>query len=88
MIGFVPLWLVFLASGTLMALLALLWGVRSRQFDDQERARYIPLVDLTAEELAAAAPARRVANRYGLLAVLLSGALAIAAALAVVLRHS
>lgn len=88
MIGFVPLWLVFLASGTMMALLALLWGVRARQFEDQERARFIPLADLTAEELAAEVPAHRAAGRYGLLAILLGGALTIAAALVVVLRHS
>jgi cbb3-type cytochrome oxidase maturation protein len=86
--GFVPLWLFFLASGTLMALLTLIWAVRSRQFDDQHRARYIPLADLSPAELSAAPPARRLPSRVALLVVVLSGALAIVAALAVVLKHS
>jgi nitrogen fixation-related uncharacterized protein len=85
--GFVPLWLFFLATGTLMALLTLLWAVRTRQFDDQHRARYIPLHDLSPDELRAAPAASRIAGRVALLAVVLSGALAIAAALAVVLKH-
>jgi nitrogen fixation-related uncharacterized protein len=54
---FIPLWLVYLFSGTIMAVLTLLWAVRGRQFEDQDRARFIPLTNLTPAEMAA--PARR-----------------------------
>ena len=35
-----------------LAVLAVLWAISSRQFDDQERARYLPLHDLTAADYA------------------------------------
>lgn len=82
---FVPLWLFFLATGTLMALCTLLWATRTRQFDDQERARFLPLHDLDAPPLAA--PARGRAVRLGLGLILASGALVIGSTLILVLRH-
>jgi len=85
---FVPLWLVFLASGTLMALLALGWGVQTRQFEDQDRARYLPLVGLSPEELSRPAlEPRRVAERWAMGLVLFSGGLVLVSTLWVVLRH-
>lgn len=47
---FVPLWLIFLVSGTLMAVATVLWAIASRQFDDQQRARFLPLVGLAAAD--------------------------------------
>lgn len=54
---FIPLWLVYLFSGTIMAVLTLLWAVRGHQFEDQDRARFIPLANLTPAEMVA--PVRR-----------------------------
>ena len=45
---FVPVWVIFLASGTLMAVLAIVWAIRSDQFEEQDRARYLPLAGLSA----------------------------------------
>jgi cbb3-type cytochrome oxidase maturation protein len=82
---FIPLWLTFLASGTVMAVFTLMWAIRSRQFDDQDRARYIPLQGLTAAELAAPLPPRRRAGRVGIGIIVASGALAILSTLALIL---
>lgn len=84
---FVPIWLFYLGTGSLMAVVTLVWAMRTRQFEDQERARFLPLAGLSPEELAAPAPPRRRAVRLGLLGVLASGGVALAAGLAVVLRH-
>ncbi|HEX7598870.1 MAG TPA: cbb3-type cytochrome oxidase assembly protein CcoS [Polyangia bacterium] len=83
---FIPLWLIFLASGTAMAVFSLMWAIRSRQFDDQDRARYIPLQGLTLAELAAPPPPRRRAGRVGIAIIVASGGLAILSTLALVLR--
>jgi len=72
---FVPVWIVFLLSGTAMAVVVLLWAMRTRQFDEQQRARYLPLVGLTAEELAAPPPIRRGASFVALLTILAVGTL-------------
>jgi nitrogen fixation-related uncharacterized protein len=85
---FLLTWLVFLVSGVLMALGAVLWAVQSRQFEETDRARYLPLHDLSAVELAAAAPPRSRFFFYGNLAVLVSGALAIVVTLVLVLRNA
>jgi cbb3-type cytochrome oxidase maturation protein len=83
---FIPLWLVYLFTGTLMAVLTLFWAVRSRQFDDQERARYIPLAALTPAELDT--PARRAPTsaRVAIGAILAVGFSALILTLIVVLR--
>ena len=47
---FVSFWLIFLGTGLLMAALTVVWGIRNHQFDDQDRARYLPLADLSAED--------------------------------------
>jgi cbb3-type cytochrome oxidase maturation protein len=82
---FIPLWLTFLASGTVMAVFTLMWAIRSRQFDDQDRARYIPLQGLSAAELSAPVPPRRRAGRVGIALIVVSGGLAILATLALIL---
>jgi len=83
---FVPLWLVYLGTGTLMAVLTLVWAMRSRQFEDQDRARFLPLAGLEAEAVRPARRASRV-ERWAIVAVLACGALALLSTLAVVLRH-
>jgi nitrogen fixation-related uncharacterized protein len=67
---FVPVWLVFLASGTVMAIVTLVWSIRNHQFEDQERARYLPLADLSAEELASRPRVGRTAHYFGIVSIL------------------
>ncbi len=84
---FVPVWLVFLASGTLMAIVTLVWSIRNHQFEDQERARYLPLTDLTAEELARSPSVRRSASYFGLISILTLNALAIGLTLFLAIKY-
>ncbi len=82
---FVPFWLFYLISGTVMAVLVLLWALRTRQFDDQDRARYLPLAGVSAVE-PSATPSRRRLSYVAVGAVLLTGGLALLTTLAVVLQ--
>jgi len=85
---FVPLWLIYLVSGTLMAVATVLWAIVSRQFEDQRRARYLPLVGLGAGDYAAddGRPARGAGFRVTLL-IVSCGTLAIVCTLVSALRH-
>ena len=56
---FVPVWLTFLATGLAMAVGTVVWAVSTRQFEDQDRARFIPLLGLEGDGLAARTPRRR-----------------------------
>lgn len=42
--AFVVIWVGFMALMIICMGLLLLWAVRSRQFQDQDRARYLPLM--------------------------------------------
>ena len=70
---FVPAWLIFLASGTLMAVLTILWAIRSDQFEEQDRARYLPLVGLSAEEMSEQPPVRHGASFFGIVSIFVTG---------------
>jgi len=85
---FVPLWVWYLVTGTAMALAVLAWALRTHQFEDQDRARYLPLADLTDRELAAPPPdPARVRPVRIALALSLALALgAVAASAVVILR--
>jgi nitrogen fixation-related uncharacterized protein len=85
---FVPFWLIFLVSGLVMAVFSVAWGIRSRQFDDQERARFLPLAGLEATESKpkAAAGAHR-AEHVAIYVMLLIGMMTIGAGLFFTLRH-
>jgi cbb3-type cytochrome oxidase maturation protein len=52
--GLLAMWILYAAFGVTLFALLFLWAVRSGQFRDQDRARYLPLQD---EKSAAAAPA-------------------------------
>ena len=73
---FIPIWLFFLVTGLLMAVFVIIWAVKTRQFEDQDRARYIPLRGLSDEELKKESP-RLNATLIGNVVVLASGILAI-----------
>jgi cbb3-type cytochrome oxidase maturation protein len=38
-------WVLLMAAGLVASVLLIFWGVRSGQFADQERARFLPLRD-------------------------------------------
>lgn len=84
---FVPVWLVFFASGLAMAVFTIVWAVRSRQFDDQQRARFIPLYGLSSAELSRKPERRYLAERLGMWAMVIVGASAICAGLLLTLKH-
>jgi nitrogen fixation-related uncharacterized protein len=84
---FVPLWLIFLVSGLAMSIFAVVWGIRSRQFEDQDRARYLPLVGLTSEELAAQPKDTHRVDYAAMCAMLAVGLAALCAGFILALRH-
>ena len=40
-----PYFLAYMVSGFIISLVVLLWALRNGQFQDQERARFLPLED-------------------------------------------
>ena len=84
---FIPVWLIFLFTGTVMAVAFLVWSIRSHQYDDQDRARYLPLNTLEPEELADQPPVRHGAGFYGILTILILGIGSVLLTLLVVLKH-
>jgi cbb3-type cytochrome oxidase maturation protein len=83
---FVPVWLIFMSTGLLMAVFTLVWSVKTRQFDDQQRARYLPLAGLSAEELARQPIVRRSASLYAYGLIILIGLLSVALTMHVLLK--
>ena len=49
--------LLYMFTGAGIAVFVIFWALRSRQFQEQDRARFLPLRDLSDEELQT--PARR-----------------------------
>jgi cbb3-type cytochrome oxidase maturation protein len=65
--------IIYLFSGLCFCLFVIIWAVRSHQFQDQDRAKWLPLRDLSDEELNRA-PAKRITPSVGMIfVVLLSG---------------
>ena len=85
---FVPIWLVFLAFGIVMAVFTLIWSVKSNQFDDQDRARYLPLIGMTAEQLSEKPKTNGWPTVVAMVIVMLSGALVLAFTLATVVSNA
>ena len=87
--SFVPLWLIFLASGLVISVLALLWASRTRQFEQQDRARFLPLHGLEARAYARdAGPRRAGAGTWVTLTLTGLGGVLIWATLLLVLSHA
>lgn len=84
---FVPIWLIFFGSGLIMAVTTLVWSVRSRQFDDQDRARFLPLSGLTREELEEIPSTKRGADFVAYMLIFGAGLAAFLLCLAIVLTH-
>ena len=84
---FVPMWLIFLTSGTILAVVTLVWALKTRQFEDQNRARYLPLAGLSREQLADPPPIKHGASFWGIICVFIAGMLVLGLTLAAVIRH-
>jgi len=52
-------WLFLVVISVGVSLVAFIWGLKSGQFSDQERARYLPLGHDVLSPAVAAAPARK-----------------------------
>ena len=85
---FVPVWLIFLFSGTVMAILVLAWGIKNKQFDDQDRAKYLPLAGLPAHELANPPQTRRGVMYFTFLILMAVGPVVLLWTLATIARSS
>lgn len=84
---FVPLWVIFLLSGLIMAVFTVVWASRTRQFEDQHRARFIPLSGLTEEDLAHKPLKRYKAEYVGMCTLLTVGLFALGAGFLLALQH-
>ncbi len=68
-------WIVLTGTGVLASIGVFLWALRSGQFADQGRARYLPLCE--TDLLSAATPSRRFPGAIvGLLMVIMIGLVA------------
>lgn len=65
------LMLIYLIGGSAFACFVLVWALKNRQFQEQERARFLPLKDLSEAELANP-PRRRVPPSVALIFVVLA----------------
>ena len=84
---FVPFWLIFLATGLVMSVFTVVWAIRSRQFDDQQRARFIPLAGMTESELSSKPAKAHRAEYAAICFMLVMGISALGAGLIMALRH-
>lgn len=66
--------IAYLIGGGSFALFVIFWALKSRQFQDQDRAKWLPLKDLTDEELANPPKKRVTASVAMIFVVLAAGA--------------
>ena len=83
---FVPVWIIFLFTGLVMAIFAVTWGIRSRQFDDQQRARFLPLVGMGQGDAPTRSASHR-AERVAIWTLMGVGVAAMLSALILTIRH-
>ncbi len=62
--------LIYLLVGGVFAVSVLVWALSSRQFDEQDRARFLPLRDLCPQELAEP-PERKITPSVAMIFVIL-----------------
>lgn len=75
-----PYFMAYMAAGLVISLIVFAWALRSGQFRDQQRARFLPLDDETDDGPARVSGMKRV-EAYALIALALSGLLASGAVL-------
>ena len=73
---FFSVWIVLIAVSLWVSLIAFIWALQSGQFADQNRARYLPLMD-EAEKPAIDDPAKLTVEVYVLLGLATAGLLGI-----------
>ncbi len=65
-------WLFLVVISLAVSIVAFLWGLRSGQFSDQDRARFLPLgSDLLSEPVVVASASRRRTQSGVLVAIIL-----------------
>lgn len=84
---FIPIWLIFFGTGLIMAVTTLAWSVRSHQFDDQDRARFLPLAGLTPGELDDTPTTHRGVNFFAYMAIFGAGLIVFLTCLFIVATH-
>ena len=47
---FLNLWILFACFGIIFSILLFIWAVKKGQFEEQERARFLPLKDIDDDE--------------------------------------
>ena len=47
---FINLWILFGSFGIIFSILLFIWAVKKGQFEDQERARFLPLKDIDDDD--------------------------------------
>ena len=77
-------WIVLTASGILISIAVFLWALKSGQFSDQGRARYLPLRDESPMP-PAENPSRFTPEVYALLFVVAIGLIAMVATVILIL---
>jgi cbb3-type cytochrome oxidase maturation protein len=81
-------WLFLVVISLCISLAAFMWGLRSGQFSDQERARYLALgKDLLAQPIVAAPRRKQKVHSAALLLVILLGFSVFATVLAVSIHY-
>ncbi len=81
-------WLFLVVISLIVSLGAFIWALRSGQFSDQERARYLPLgKDLLLQPIPGVSRAKRRAHTAALFFIAAMGFTALAAALTLGLYH-
>jgi cbb3-type cytochrome oxidase maturation protein len=81
-------WLFLVVISLIVSLAAFIWALRSGQFSDQERARYLPLgKDLLLHPIPDVSRAKRRAHTAALFFIAAIGFTAFAAALTLGLYH-
>jgi cbb3-type cytochrome oxidase maturation protein len=81
-------WLFLVVISLSVSLAAFIWGLRSGQFSDQDRARYLPLSrDLLTEPITAAPRRKQKVHSAALLIVILIGLSAFATALVMSIHY-
>ncbi len=69
-------WIILVAISLFVSLIAFVWALRSGQFSDQGRARYLPLSD-DSTLLQVRPPSKRTKEAYVLLCIIILGSLGI-----------
>jgi cbb3-type cytochrome oxidase maturation protein len=82
-----PYFIAYIAIGITISLLVFFWALKTGQFRDQQRARFLPLRDAAADRIVPVSPLHRL-EVYGLFALAVAGLAASGAVLLYALYFS